>query len=128
MNTPWKTARRERLGGKSLLPLELYRTKLAQNLELARRLSAGNRSAICPARGLDPRPAGGVSEHLGTSAGASAGIAAPCIRNEIFWPLPQRNQVFYRNEEWPAPLESLKSEINQAIDWKQVRPFGYTPL
>jgi len=129
MKRPWKTARRERLGGKFLLPLELYRAKLDCNLEFVRRLSAAgienqfvrhedlildqlvlfrNMSEHLKEPRRDLQPLDSATKHSGRTV------------EEI--------RAYYRNEEWRAPLEELKAEINRAIDWDQVRRFGYAPL
>jgi hypothetical protein len=129
MQTPWKTARRERLGGRSFLPLELYRTKLDRNLKFAQRLSAaGIENQFIRHEDLileQPAVFRSISEHLKEprrdlqpleSATKHSGRTIEEIR------------TYYRNEEWRTELEGLETEINQAIDWEHVARFGYDPL
>lgn len=144
LNCEWKTVRRERLGGASIRPLDLYNEKLTSYLSFANRLhSAGIASAFVRHEDLLLRPKQAFASirselseprKLFRPRLTSTKHRAPHDPNCRDYPsLKMGTPLFlmkryYKKEVWRESLRGLEKSINSRVSWDLVGGFGYEPV
>jgi hypothetical protein len=125
----WETPQRERLGGASFRPLELYDAKIRSYLAFAERLDAAG-IAFSFVRSedllLDQK---NVFRSLAPRlAGARARFHMRRRSSKNGWLPLFLVQRYYRQERWRDALRGVEDVVNRAVDWAALERFGYRPL
>ena len=129
MMTPAQTVDRERLGARSLLPLDLYQRKFDSYVELAARLTEHGvphhfvrfedlilrQEEVFRAIAPDLADAGKQFQELRKSTKDESKTL-------------EDYQRYYGEELWRSRLCGLEDAVNSQIDWDRFRRFGYERL
>jgi hypothetical protein len=140
----WETVERERLGGRSFRPLQLYNLKLASHLAFAEDLrNAGIAATVVRHEDLLFRPKE-VFRSIGTNLADVRKRFRPRLTStkrraqpgDICREQPSTRmgkpvfllRRYYAKELWRRPLRGLEGIVNAEVDWDVAHEFGYSRL
>jgi hypothetical protein len=129
LNYSWKTVERERLGGKTLRPLELYEAKLRSYRQFSSMLT----NARISFRFIRFEDIVMNQEQVFRTVATEVGH-----EDAKFMPVEQSTkdsarhlsdyQDYYGAERWRERLAGVEDAVNREIDWNLIAPFGYAPI
>lgn len=125
----WETPQREKLGGATFRPLELYNTKLHSYLEFAKRLdSQGMKFAFIRQEDLLLNPKK-VFRSLAPQLLHSRKRFRRRLRSaKNGWMPLFIVKRYYARERWRENLRGLEDAVNEQVDWSVASQFAYEPL
>ena len=125
----WETGARERLGGRTFRPLELYHEKLASYVGFATRLREGGiASRFVRQEDLLLRPKQIFRSLAPQLSDPRKRVRLRLTSTKRSWMPVVFVRRYYAREAWREELRGLESRVNADVDWGLAGEFGYSPV